>query len=270
MDVGSDDAFEKACHHLELIEDLKRKELLEDTEYKELRNIVLSEMKRSATLMERNQRDEVTTYEALPTHSLPYGQLHEQIVQIITATYTSIGATAKQRMFRAMSEMAEKRALHPGDSVALAELIEVVFSLHDRPLDELLSNISIEGVRQLLEVLVSLNKISTKIRDSKDTSPAAKAIAETTQQSATRAVEEFGIEQKKPSAKNTTLKNFWGKLILNDVEGAFEGGAASAAVFQAFTGVFPLTLLPVAAAFGVVIGAGVRSGIAYAERAIPG
>jgi hypothetical protein len=123
--------------------------------------------------------------------------------------------------------------------------------------------------RKLVAIQRSLIEISAKIRDARESSPAAKAIAETALQSTTRAAADFPAERTKIEAKNVPLSNFWGRFVLKDVEGAFEGGAAAVTVAPAFAAAFPIAL-PIAAAFGVVVGAGVRSAIAYAERGVQG
>ncbi len=264
MDFPQDDSFGRACQCLERISELKEKKLLEDVEYQELRNLLLSEMRRSVTLTEEKRKEQPLHSETPQSHSLPYSQLHAEIVKRISISYKSPGADPKQRMFRAMSEMAAKQALYPGDSADLEQVIETVFT----PLDGFLEDNSGEGARKLLQMLKALNDISTKIRNAPDTSPAAKAIAETTQQSANQAAEEFDTQRRQPEARTTTLKNWWGKLVLKDVEGAFEGGSAAVTIFPAFSAAFPWTL-PIAAAFGVVLGAGIRSGIAYGEGNTP-
>jgi hypothetical protein len=48
-------------------------------------------------------------------------------VRKIASTYKT-PRDGKQGVFRAMSEMAEKQALHPGDAAALTELVETVFA----------------------------------------------------------------------------------------------------------------------------------------------
>jgi hypothetical protein len=50
-----------------------------------------------------------------------------------------------------------------------------------------------------------------------------------------------------------SLSSFWGKFVLKDVEGGFEEGAAAVTVAPVFATAFPIAL-PIAAAFGVVVG----------------
>jgi hypothetical protein len=263
MDIAKGDAFETASRCLERLAQLKEKELLENAEYEELRGLLISEMKRSASFPEERMVEPSKPSERLQVASIPYGQLHSQIVQKIASTYESAGANAKQRVFRAMAEMAEKQALYPGDSTALTELVETVFAPLEGPVDDSTGVAS----RQLVEIQRSLIGISATIRDAKEASPAAKAIADTALQSTTRAAAEFPVERSKAEARSTPLLSFWGRFVLKDVEGAFEGGAAAVTVAPAFAAAFPVAL-PVAAAFGVVVGAGVRSAIAYAERGV--
>jgi hypothetical protein len=63
-----------------------------------------------------------------------------------------------------------------------------------------------------------------------------------------------------------SLSNFWEKYVLTDVKGAFEGGSAAVGIAPAFAAAFPIEL-SIIAAIGVVVGAGITSGIAYAESA---
>jgi hypothetical protein len=63
--------------------------------------------------------------------------------------------------------------------------------------------------------------------------------------------------------KHFTL-DFWKKFVPKDVEGAFEGGAAAVTIAPALVGILAVPVVA-AAAFGVVVGAGVRSAIAQAE-----
>lgn len=268
MDIAKSDAFETASRCLERLVQLKEKKLLEDAEYQELRNLLISEMKRSVTFQEKEMVEASKPserIERIQAPSVPYGQLHSQIVQKIASTYESAGDNAKQRVFRAMAEMAEKQALYPGDSAVLTEIVETVFA----PLQGTLNDSTGEVSRKLVAIQRSLIEISAKIRDSRESSPATKAIAETALQSTAHATADFLAERTKVETTNEPLSKFWGRLVLKDVEGAFEGGAAAVTVAPAFATAFPIAL-PIAAAFGVVVGAGVRSAIAYAERGVQG
>jgi hypothetical protein len=137
MDPAKDHAFEAVSRCLERLAQLKEKKLLEDTEYQELRSLLLSELKRCASSRETTTTQEERTPEPRQVPSLPYGQLHSEIVTKIESGYKSATGNAKQRVFRAMAEMAEKQALYPGDSVVLRELVDNVFTpLSGDPLND--------------------------------------------------------------------------------------------------------------------------------------
>lgn len=200
------------------------------------------------------------TVQALPSSSIPYGKLHSRIVDLIASTYAGESGSPKERMFRAMSEVAGKQALHPVDPQMLTKLVEIVSA----PLDGPLGSSPGTADSELLKRLARLTELAAEIRDAQDTSPAAKAIAETAQQSTTQAAEKLDVQRSSDGA-GTTLSGFWKKLVLKDVEGAFEGGAAAVTIAPALVGIFAVPVTA-AAAFGVVISAGVRSAIAHAER----
>jgi hypothetical protein len=67
------------------------------------------------------------------------------------------------------------------------------------------------------------------------------------------------------SAANVAKTSFWTKFVLKDVDGALEGGAAAVAIAPAMVSLFSVPLAA-AAAFGVVVVAGVRSAVAQIER----
>jgi hypothetical protein len=263
MDFTKDDAFEIAARSLERLVQLKEKKLLDDTEYQELRSLLISELKRCASSHEPTTIiQEERTPERQQVPSMPYGQLHSEIVAKIESSYKSAAGDAKQRVFRAMAEMAEKQALYPGDSAALTELVDNVFApLSDDPLNDEKGEVS----RKLLEIQRSLIEISARIRNARGASPAAKAIADTSLQSSTRAIAELSVELTRPAANRMSLSGLWGKYVLTDIKGAFEGGSAAVGIVPAFAAAFPIGL-SIAAAIGVVVGAGITSGIAYAER----
>lgn len=217
MDSAKDDPFETASHCLERLAQLKEKKLLEEAEYQELRELLIAEMKRSATLRETLIVQDEKPSERGYLPSVPYGQLHSVIVQQIESTYKGAGENAKQRIFRAMVEMAEKQALYPGDSGALTELVQTVFDPVEGREDS-----NTEPSWKLVQTQQSLIEIAARIRDSKETSPAAKAIAETALHSTARATREFSVEHKKAMPNRTSLPIFWGKFVLKDIEGGFE------------------------------------------------
>lgn len=235
MEPATSDAFERSAKCLERLAQLKEKNLLEDVEYQELRSLLLAEMKRFATPFEQIIPEQVSAREPLEIYFLPYGHLHAQIVQKITLTYKSDGATPKQRVFSAMAEMAEKQALYPGDSMMLTELVEIIFA----NLGGVLDSSSNGADRQLLDMLRSVNEISARIRNAQETSPAAKAIADTAQQSTTRAAEEFKVERTKPEAKTTQLSSFWRKLCIARCRGRVPGRLSSGDNIPSIRGSFP-------------------------------
>jgi hypothetical protein len=261
MDSIKDDAFETASRRLERLAQLKEKNLLEETEYQNIRNNILSEMTSCTKFHEAKTPAVQKPTEPLESPSLSYGHLHSEIVRKIEATHKAAGENAKQRVFKAMTEMAEKQALYPGDSAILSELVEIVFGPAEGG-----EVTNVDPAWKLLETQRLLIEISAKTTNSKVASPAAKAIAETSLHSAARATTEFSGEQKKPAGPGKlSLASFWGKFVLKDVEGAFEGGAAAVTIAPSFTATFPITL-PFAAAFGVVVGAGIKSASAYTDR----
>lgn len=51
--------------------------------------------------------------------------------------------------------------------------------------------------------------------------------------------------------------------MLENLDGCLQGGAAAVTIFPAFSVAFSPLSLPIVAAFGVLLGARIRSGIAY-------
>ena len=257
--AASNDSFVLACQRLEQIAELKEKGVLDTEAYEHIRGLLIQELKQSATAGENVSREYIVAVTPQKYDSLPYGQLHAQIVTKLTVHYESAGSNDKQRMYSAMSEMAESQALYPGDTTVLSQLIDVVFS----PTEVLLGDATGDAAGQMLELMSSTHEVAARIRSDGERSPAAKAIADTAQQSATHAAAQFNQERKRADAKNRSLKQFWGKYVLKDVMGAFEGGAAAVTIAGAFAPVAPMAL-PVAAAFGVLIGGGAMSALAHA------
>lgn len=249
-------SFDKIYQRLEQLSELKKKNLLEDAEYQELRSLFLTHLKDAISSGLRELKEPTSPLEVNQTDSPPYGQLHLQIVKKIRTSYKGAEGDAKQRMFRAMAEMAEKQALNPGDSADIEEIIEIAFtSLPDH------DNIPREEVySELLKILKALHDIHSKVEANPNSSPAAKAIAEITHQSANEAADEIRSQRNK-----VTPGKLWGRLVLEDLEGCLQGGAAAVGLFQPFSTAFGAWSLPVVAALGVVVGAGIRSGIAYGE-----
>ena len=256
MDTTRPEEFDVFASRLERLALLKEKNLLDEEEYKELRSLLFAETKRAMLVPRDAVVEPNKTAEPLPYSPIPYGKLHSLIVNLITPAYAGEADNPKERMFRAMSEMAGKQALYPVDPQLLTMLIEIVSA----PLPGTLGSSPGPAESGLLKRLAQLTELATEIRDARDTSPAAKAIAETAQQSTTQAVEKLDVERSKDI--NTSLSGLWKKFVLKDVEGAFEGGAAAV---PALVGILAVPVVA-AAAFGVVVGAGVRSAIAHVER----
>jgi hypothetical protein len=117
--------------------------------------------------------------------------------------------------------MAEKQALSPGDAVLLTDLAEIVF----RPFAGAAGDAAEPGIREVLERTTSINLVSSKIRNTQTTSPAAKAIGDITEGAAAVASQECLKPQVTTTSKVSSL---WNKLVWPDVKGAFWGGAQGA------------------------------------------
>src|SRR5262245_7912669 len=123
MDIANGDAFDQVSKRLERLAQLKEQVVLEDAAYQEIKKLLLGEMNRCAKTLEPKTLEQDKTREHREIYSIPYGQLHSQIVEQIASAYKSEGGTQKQRIFRAMAEMAGKQALYPGDTTLLTELV---------------------------------------------------------------------------------------------------------------------------------------------------
>jgi type VI secretion system protein ImpC len=246
------DAFLAASNALEKIADLRRRNILDEPDYIELKGAILVKMKQIVapqghpTLPNANAPNS-----PLADYEVPYAQLHEQIVDLIAASYRS-GADERQRARQAITEMDERGALNSGDNPLLNELIDAALS---------------DAGDNLSDQLGRVTEIAARIRDH-ETSPASKAIVDTAEQSGKRAVREYDSEEKL-GAGTGVASALWRKLVWPDVEGAFSGGAAAAAASSALATSSFAWPVQIVAAFGVVIGAGLRSGVAYGEHGFP-
>ncbi len=250
-----DEVLGSISRGLEEIAELRKKELVTQTEFDELRAPLVNALKSCFTSLRQRSADGSIAKESLLV--VPYGTLHARIVGEIARNRTDATIADKNTILTAIAKMAEQHALYEGDVETITALVEVLFEPEkwkvssDRSQEEL-----------LLQTLSALITASTKVSERTGASPAAIAIAETMQQSGARAVAEI-TDASKPPPPNTPIQSRWRKLVLNDVDGAFQGGAAAVSIAPAF-GALPFAI-PIAAAFGVVVGAGIRSGLAYGD-----
>jgi type VI secretion system protein ImpC len=248
-------SFAAASESLAQLAELKRKQLIDDTEFQQLHNLLLSRMKEACELAPQPATPKVQAPASESRHldpPVPYARLHAQIVQRVAESYQA-GEDPKYRAYRAMAEMAERQALAPGDSEPLSRLIDT--TLAGRP----------ETPSDLDRRAAEVKSISTSIASREGASPAARAIAETAEQSVEKAADWLQKSQTAQGQNGSLIERAWRKLVWPDVEGAFSGGAAAASVLPAFSNSLSAVPMPVIAALGVVIGAGIRSGVAYGE-----
>ena len=260
-----EDLFNKACQYLEKISELKEKELLNDSEYKDIKTDILLQMKQATVSRTNDFEEPISPTQEKNRYTLSISQLHRKIVRRISATYESSGNDDKQRMLRAIGEMADGRVLNPGDSPHIEKTVNVAYSPLYTTEDENFSD-------KVIETLATLNEINNKVKTDPNCSIAAKTITEITQESSNEATKEI-----QKDLANNTKKQLWKKLVIEDLRGALEGGAAIGGIIADFglnlplatavTGIFPalgsnLSL----AALAIVIGAGIKSGTAYGEK----
>ncbi len=249
----SQDPFAAACDALERLTALRRQRILEEPEFLQLREGILQRIKRLAVPeMETSPKTDKKEREPEPEpddYSVPYAQLHAQIVDLIAEPYRA-GAGPKQRAESALATMEGQHALNEGDSALLKDLLDVTLNDSDEDLPKRME--AIKGV-------------AGQIRGKRNASPASRAIAETAEQSGSRAERHYAVERKVPGSTHGAASSLWRKLVWPDVEGAFSGGAAATAMSSALASYQLPWPLQIAAAVGVVIGAGVRSGVAYGE-----
>jgi hypothetical protein len=254
----AEDPFAAACAALERLADLKREHVLDDADFLDLKTAILKRIKLlAAPEVDSNEKidsdKDKKDSEAGPNeYSAPYAQLHAHIVDLIAEQYSG-GADARQRAQRSLAVMEEQHALNEGDPALLTELLETSLADVD------------EDVGERMGVIKS---VAAKIRAKRNASPASRAIAETAEQSGARAESQYAVDRKTAEWTAGMASNIWRKLVWPDVEGAFSGGAAAASISPALAPYgFPWPL-QLAAAIGVVIGAGIRSGAAYGEAAL--
>lgn len=261
MDSVNGDGFEAAAQRLERLAQLKEKNLLEETEYQDLRSSLLAEMKRAASVSEGKalEQEKLRSYDG--AFSVPAGLLHMQIVQWVTSAYNADDTNLKQVANRATAEMAEKRALNPGDARLLDSLADAVFvSLTGTVGDA-------KAAERLLRQTGKVNVIAAQIQ-AEETAPVTETIGDISLQNTIRVMEEYPKALLDAEAKNMPLATFWTKWVAKDVLGGFTGGVAGALAFPLFAAFLPATL-PIAAAFGAVVGASVLSAEAHKESDTP-
>jgi hypothetical protein len=256
-EVSKEDSFDIACQRLERISELKEKKLIEDVKYEELKSLLLSHMMNVVSPTKEGISDQPKQSDLVKESYISYGQLHLQIVKKISTNYKNAEGSSKQCMYKALTEMAEKQALYPGDSANIEEIIEISFT----PLPDTISSNS-EVAGKLLMILKGLNDVHSRVRISPSSSPAAKAIAEITYQSANEAAEQIQTQHNKP--EQISPLGLWKKWVLEDLWGCLEGGSAAAGIYSGFPA-FGLPNYVVMVAFGVVVGAGIKSGKAVAS-----
>jgi hypothetical protein len=242
VEFSKEDAFDRACQRLERISELREKNRLEDAKYEELKNLLLSQITNLVSSSNEEIKEKTSQAEVGQKYFVPYGQLHMQIVKRISASYKSAEGNTKQRMFKAVSEMAEKQVLNPGDSADIEQIIEITFT----PLPEVTPGNSSDEMLfdKVLKILRDLNSIYSKVKDSPNSSPATKAIAETTHQSAIEAAEEIRTRRNKPELADVNPQKLWRTLVLEDLDGCLQGGAAAVTMLPAFTIAFgPLSAI---------------------------
>lgn len=248
--VASVDPLLAASEALARIGSLRQQQILADAEFLEMKAALLSRIQQLSALAAPDPKKSDSAPPAAPV-VVPYAALHAQIVDLIADPYRA-GKDPRQRAYEALREMDEKRALNPGDSRLLAQLADTALT---------------DTQEELPGRIASLRKVVAKIRGKRDSSPAARAIADTAEHSSSRAAQELATGGQPPHQEKESGPLIWRKLVWPDVEGAFGGGAAATAAFPVLTSSsFPWPL-QMAAALGVVVGAGIRSGIAYGESA---
>jgi hypothetical protein len=262
MDAIAANEFAKACQDLERISELKEKNLLEEVEYQELRRKLVAQMHIALTPKDR-QTELDWGKDSTLTYSVAYGGAHAKIVATLVSGHKSGEDNPKEPLLRALSKLAGRGALYSADVADLQEMIDVLCT----PLDEELVLNDAKSPEIMLSAVKKVNDISMQVTDRQNSSETAKAIAQTVQQSASKAVDKFEDERKgqtKPWCARP-IKDFWLKFVVKDAKGAFEGGVAALEAHEQMAMLLPLAL-PIAAAFGAVVGAGVESAAAYFDE----
>ena len=251
---------------LERVGQLRAKELITAAEFEETRGLLSAELLSLVRPTSGTNEPGLIESQFDYVGTLPFGEMHDRIVDVIAKLRTNDGLELKEGAIAAIARMSEGRVLNPGDSPGLMTLVEAAFEPERWSEDPPLKDANGAAARLLLQQLSSLTQASARVRTRAGASPAAIAIADTAQHSAysaaqtAMAVGSNGVNIP-PSG---TARSLWRKLVLSDVSGAFQGGAAAAAIAPAFGALAPVAL-PLAAAFGVVIGAGIQSGLAYGD-----
>ena len=207
MDEPRDDAFERACRRLEQLSELKDKQRIDEANFENLKEALIAEMRRSIVPLQQTPQERPSQRVAADAdHPVQFGYLYGEVVRVLNGRYRSSPEDARQRIFRSMSDMADSRALYPGDSAELEKLVDGVFASYEQSTD---ANPDDE-LRILVRTLADLNRISMKVRDNPERSPAAKAITEVTQQSANQVAVEFEAQVPQPGGPKKPLRELWG------------------------------------------------------------
>jgi type VI secretion system protein ImpC len=244
-------SFDSTARSLERIGELHRQRLLDDSEFQQLRDLAVARMKESFPAPPAPK-----TAPASLDPPVPFAALHARIVERVAEPYQS-GENAKYRAYRALADMGASQALDAGDSEPLSKLI-------DATLSEGSPGVRASTTEELDRRLAEVKDISAAIAVREGSSAAARAIAETAEQSVERANGQIRGDESLTRSANV-LERAWRTLVWPDIEGAFSGGAAAASVAPAFASSLANVPMPVVAALGVVIGAGIRSGVAFGE-----
>lgn len=239
------DPFSAASEALERVVDLKRRGVLDERDYLGLKNSIVANMKKLAGVSGESAPLK-TEIPDIGSGGFPFAQLHAQIVDMIAGPDGA--ADPNTRAKNALRQMDAMGALNTGDAALLDQLVDAALG------DD--QNKTPSGL------LHGVSEVAAEVR-AHAASAACRAIAETAEHSGKRAIER-GQERK--HADGRWLSTLWRELVWPDVEGAFSGGAAAVAmnpVLAAHQFALPIQAI---AAFGVVIGAGTRSGAAYAAH----
>jgi hypothetical protein len=252
---------------LERLAQLKEKDLLTEDEYAEIRRQLVFKIKAATAA----PYGDTTGAAVSPSpQQISYGALHMVIVDKLAKHAVQLDVSSKELVFKYMSEMADAGAIFPGETKLLTPLIDEMYAPAQIPTTVTIN--SKEGYSALSDVVVSVNNSYNQIMLNK-VSPATAAIAGTAQQSTLMAAETHKAHSSKadlsPNNPPVMFASFWKRIAISDLEGAFEGGAAAMEWQHAFHFVpEPLGSLSMslAAAFGVVVGAGLKSAGARVER----
>jgi hypothetical protein len=253
---------------LESLADLQKKGLIEDSEYQEMRAGIVQQMKKAAVALaepEKLDRSSTEATAAQPFSYASYGDLHNLMVEMISAQLTNADGDVRAKMYEMVSEIAEKRVISAIDTSSLMRIIDIVYDAEFNNTD-----ISDEQVTvMMINAQITLSTMSDQMRSRLDASAPAKAIAEVAEQSAKKAMTEMvsvagPMEDMQPAQKAQKKLSIWKAIVQPDLKGAFEGCQAGVALHPVAAD-FSTIALPAAAAITAIIGAGFRSGAAYNE-----